>query len=43
MRIVKKTGKPASHVARDLGVGEYMLHRWTGMPAGRPSAVEAGR
>ncbi|WP_433425767.1 hypothetical protein ACQP1V_06255 [Microtetraspora malaysiensis] len=26
MRIVKETGKPVSHVARDLGINEYTLH-----------------
>ncbi|MEV0349319.1 transposase [Nonomuraea sp. NPDC050680] len=31
VRIVKETGKPVSHVARDLGVNEYTLHNWMQM------------
>jgi transposase len=28
VRIVKETGKPVSHVARDLGINAYTLHNW---------------
>ncbi|WP_067186102.1 transposase [Microtetraspora niveoalba] len=31
VRIVKETGKPVSHVARDLGINEYTLHNWVQM------------
>ncbi|MEU4229125.1 transposase [Nonomuraea sp. NPDC026600] len=31
VRIVKETGKPVSHVARDLGINEYTLHNWMQM------------
>ncbi|WP_433513806.1 transposase [Nonomuraea sp. CA-143628] len=31
VRIVKETGKPVSHVARDLGINAYTLHNWVQM------------
>ncbi|GAT69461.1 transposase [Planomonospora sphaerica] len=31
VRIVKETGKPVAHVARDLGINEYTLHNWVQM------------
>ncbi|GAA2886123.1 hypothetical protein GCM10010517_49800 [Streptosporangium fragile] len=31
VRIVKETGKPVAHVARDLGINEYTLHNWMQM------------
>jgi transposase len=31
VRIVKETGKPVSHVARDVGINEYTLHNWVQM------------
>ncbi|MGP3932177.1 transposase [Nonomuraea sp. KM88] len=47
VRIVRETGKPVAHVARDLGINEYTLYNWvqrTGSRQGRPVATaEAGR
>jgi transposase len=31
VRIVKETGKPVAHIARDLGINEYTLHNWVQM------------
>ncbi|GAA3786498.1 hypothetical protein GCM10022226_00750 [Sphaerisporangium flaviroseum] len=31
VRIVKETGKPVSHVARDLRINAYTLHNWVQM------------
>jgi transposase len=31
VRIVKETGKPVAHIARDLGVNEYTLYNWVTM------------
>ncbi|MEU7864567.1 transposase [Nonomuraea sp. NPDC049141] len=31
VRIVKETGKPVAHVARDLGISPYTLHNWVQM------------
>ncbi len=39
-RIVKETGKPVSHVARDLGINEYTLHNWVQMD--RHASGQAG-
>ncbi|TDC02847.1 hypothetical protein E1267_28430 [Nonomuraea longispora] len=46
MRIVKETGKPVAHIARDLGINKYALHdwvRWTGTRRSRSdgTATEA--
>ncbi|MEV4525776.1 transposase [Streptosporangium sp. NPDC049304] len=40
VRIVKETGKPVAHVARDLGINEYTLHNWVQMD--RLAAEQAG-
>jgi transposase len=31
VRIVKETGKPVAHIARDLGINEYTLYNWVQM------------
>jgi transposase len=31
VRIVKETGKPVAHIARDLGINAYTLHNWVQM------------
>jgi transposase len=28
VRLLKETGKPASQIAREMGVNANMLHRW---------------
>lgn len=40
MRIVRETGKPVAHVARDLGINEYTLYNWVQMD--RLAAGQAG-
>ncbi|MEQ4718359.1 transposase [Nonomuraea sp. B19D2] len=41
VRIVKETGKPVAHIARDLGINEYTLHNWVQMD--RHATGQAGR
>lgn len=41
MRIVKETGKPVAHIARDLGINEYTLHNWVQMD--RHATGQVGR
>jgi transposase len=41
VRIVKETGKPVAHIARDLGVNEYTLYNWVQMD--RHAAGQVGR
>ncbi|WP_327581749.1 transposase [Nonomuraea sp. NBC_00507] len=41
MRIVKETGKPVAHIARDLGINEYTLYNWVQMD--RHSTGQVGR
>lgn len=40
VRIVRETGKPVAHVARDLGINEYTLYNWVQMD--RLAAGQAG-
>jgi len=40
VRIVRETGKPVAHVARDLGINEYTLYNWVQMD--RLAAEQAG-
>ncbi|MFI7136191.1 transposase [Nonomuraea sp. NPDC050153] len=41
VRIVKETGKPVAHIARDLGINEYTLHNWVQMD--RHATGQVGR
>ncbi|MFG6194325.1 transposase [Nonomuraea sp. JJY05] len=41
VRIVKETGKPVAHIARDLGINEYNLHNWVQMD--RHATGQVGR
>ncbi|MGN9847362.1 transposase [Nonomuraea sp. H19] len=41
LRIVKETGKPVAHIARDLGINEYTLHNWVQMD--RHATGQVGR
>ncbi|MEU8251369.1 transposase [Nonomuraea sp. NPDC048916] len=44
VRIVRETGKPVAHVARDLGINEHTLYNWVQMDRlaeGRPATAEA--
>ncbi|MEV1248647.1 transposase [Nonomuraea sp. NPDC049750] len=41
VRIVKETGKPVAHIARDLGVNEYTLYNWVQMD--RHATGQVGR
>lgn len=40
VRIVRETGKPVAHIARDLGINEYTLYNWVQMD--RLAAGQAG-
>ncbi|GAA3441917.1 transposase [Planomonospora venezuelensis] len=42
VRIVKETGKPVAHVARDLGINEYTLHNWVQMDRDASGQVGGG-
>ncbi|GHH66588.1 hypothetical protein GCM10017673_12360 [Streptosporangium violaceochromogenes] len=42
VRIVKETGKPVAHVARDLGINEYTLHNWVRMDRHAGGQVSGG-
>ncbi|MBF8193227.1 transposase [Nonomuraea sp. K274] len=41
VRIVKETGKPVAHIARDLGINEYTLYNWVQMD--RHATGQVGR